>query len=202
MSLFGQSRKASGIWGQPFLVHSQRTNANNSDVSTADTIKRMQSIARQHASHPNVVGATRHALSRGARSQRDICSAIYYWCRHNIQFSEDESLMYQHLGLSPNLDAELLIPPGTLLAMNPPTGDCDDFCMLIASMLLNCGIQSKFVTVAADNAEPWKYSHVYVCAVLADEGGQSMCLDAGNRLNMIPPGWEPSGVFKKAIWHV
>ena len=91
--------------------------------------------------------------------------------------------------------------PPVLLSMPVPMGDCDDFTLLIASQLLCAGIHPYFVTVAADANDPRKFSHIYVCARLEDEGGY-MCLDAGNRMSAIPAGWEISGVTRKAIWRV
>jgi hypothetical protein len=67
-------------------------------------------------------------------------------------------------------------------------------------MLLAAGMPAYYVTVAADRADPQKFSHIYVCTELRDEGAY-MCLDTGNRYT-VPPGWEPAGVARKAIWTV
>lgn len=162
----------------------------------------MRKLAHQYANDPHVIAVTMQALSGGVRSQRDIASALFYWLRSNIQFVEDEQLMYEQLGVEPaRLDKELLIVPPVLLSMPQPMGDCDDFSLLLASMLLCAGIHPYFVTVAADPEDERKFSHIYVCACLRDEGA-FMCLDAGNRLQMVPPGWEPSKITRKAIWAV
>jgi hypothetical protein len=68
-------------------------------------------------------------------------------------------------------------------------------------MLLNAGLRPYFVTVAADKNLPRKFSHIYVCVRLEDEDGY-LCLDAGNRLLGVEPGWEIDSVTRKAIWHV
>lgn len=197
-----QLRRGGNVWGQPIAVRRARTNPFNNDVSTAATIRAMSQVARQCANDPLVVAATVGALSGGASTQRMAASAIFHWVRSNIRFVEDEQLMYEQFGIAPaELDKELLIVPPVLLAMPEPMGDCDCFSMLLASMLLCAGITPYFVTVAADAQEPRKFSHVYVCACLRDEGTH-MCLDAGNRLSMVPPGWEASEVTRKAIWAV
>jgi hypothetical protein len=189
-------------WGQPITVLSERTNPFNNDVSTAATVRVMGRLARVYAGDPQVMYATGEALSTGVRSQRDAASAIFYWIRGNISFIEDEQLMYEELGIQPkHLDKELLIVPPVLLSMPRPMGDCDDFSLLMASMLLCAGIQPYFVTVAADAEEPERFSHIYVCACLMDEGTH-LCLDAGNRFAMVPPGWESSKITRKAIWAV
>ena len=197
-----QLRRGGNVWGQPIAVRRARTNPFNNDVSTAATIRAMSRVARECANDPLVVQATGQALSAGAYSQRMAASAIFHWVRSHITFVEDEELMYKQFGIAPaELDKELLIIPPVLLAMPEPMGDCDCFSMLLASMLLCAGITPYFVTVAADAEEPRKFSHVYVCACLRDEGTH-MCLDAGNRFSMVPPGWEASEVTRKAIWAV
>jgi len=111
--------------------------------------------------------------------------------------------LYDELGIPPeDLDKELLIIPPVLLRMPVPMGDCDDFSLLIACMALEAGIRPYFVTVAADKTEPQRFSHIYICVRLEDEG-RHMCLDAGNRLMAIPPGWEPTtNISRKAIWAI
>lgn len=193
-----------GIWGRPVALLSHRTNRYDSDVSTAATIADMRRLAREYSHDPSVAAALGSALSRSGvtAAHRDIAHAIFYWVRANVRFVEDETLLYQQLGVSlDDLDKELLIVPPVLLAMPVPMGDCDDFSVLIASMLLCAGLRAYFVTVAADEGDPQKFSHVYVCAELADEGTH-LCLDAGNRLAAVPAGWESSKVWRKAVWSI
>jgi hypothetical protein len=190
------------FWGKPVFIDSARTNPFNSDVSTAATIAIMRRLAHQYANDPTVCAATSAALAGGAYTQRDIAGAIFYWVRNNVKFVEDETLLYGQLGVAPaNLDKELLIVPPVLLSMPEPMGDCDDFSLLTVSMLLNAGLRAFFVTVAADPADPHKFSHIYVCAELADEGTY-LCLDPGNRISGIPPGWEAERVTRKAVWAI
>lgn len=197
-----QLRPGGNVWGQSVSVQSTRTNPWNNDVSTRDTIRIMGSLARQYAGDPHVIAATAQALSAGARTHRQIASAIFYWVRRNVRFVEDEQLMYQEFGIQPQyLDKELLIIPPLLLSMPEPMGDCDDFSLLLASMLLCAGLKPYWVTVAADKNDLRKFSHIYVCVSLQDEGTH-MCLDAGNRLQMVPPGWEENKVTRKAIWPI
>jgi len=190
------------VWGQPIAVLSERTNPFNNDVSTRATIDIMRKLAHQYSHDPSVAAATAQALAGGVNSQRDIASAIFYWVRGNIRFVEDETLMYEQLGIAPlHLDKELLIIPPVLLAMPVPMGDCDDYSLLLASMLLCAGIEPYWVTVAAEQDDIRKFSHIYVCVYLSDEQTH-MCLDPGNRFPMVPAGWEASQVTRKAIWQV
>ena len=192
------------IWGGPIAVRSRRTDPWSSDISTADTIGILRSLVRQYARDASVYLANFQALSAlsPAASQRDIACAIFHWVRSRVRFIEDEQVMYEQLGVAPDeLDKELLIVPPTLLSMPQPMGDCDDFALLIACQLACAGIQSYFVTVAADATDPKKFSHIYNCARLEDEGAY-LCLDAGNRMAAVPPGWEIQKPMRKAIWTV
>ena len=191
-----------GIWGGPAVVLQTLTNRFNSEVSTRDTVRVMARLAHEYSTHPFVVGATQHALTERVGSERDIACAIFRWARSKVHFVYDETLLYEQLGVAPeDLDTELLIVPPLLLRMRPPQGDCDDFSLLIASMLLCARMRPYFVTVAADKAEPMKFSHIYVAVELRDEGSH-MALDAGNRLRGVQPGWELPTVTRKAIWRI
>ena len=201
---FATADRSTHFWGNPIAIERARTNRFNSDVSTADTIGILRTLAHRYKGDPFVQMANAQALSYlgSAPSDRDVACAIFYWVRSNIRFVEDEQVMYGQLGVMPeDLDKELLIVPPTLLSMPEPMGDCDDFSLLIACQLLNAGVRPFFVTVAADPNDRRKFSHIYVCAELADEGTY-LCLDAGNRMHQVPPGWELQSVSRKAIWNV
>lgn len=200
----GSSSVRPTVWGHPVSIQSQRTDRYNNDVSTVATVRILRRLAHQYANDPSVLAANAdamRALHAGA-SQRARACAIFYWIRHRVRFVEDESLLYEQLGVAPeNLDKELLIVPPVLLRMPVPMGDCDDFSLLAAVMAMAAGIRAYFVTVAADAEDPAKFSHIYVCVYLSDEDAY-LCLDAGNRMHMVPPGWESSGVTRKAIWAI
>jgi transglutaminase-like putative cysteine protease len=116
--------------------------------------------------------------------------AIYWYVKRHLTFCSDESLLAAQFGLGP--DKELLISPLVLLQMPTPMGDCDDYSLLLASLLKALLVPVKFVSVAVDEAEPWRFSHVYVKAMV--DGGW-LALDASHGSY---PGWEYGGkVFKQ-----
>jgi transglutaminase-like putative cysteine protease len=194
-----------GAFGRPVTIQRKVTNRWNSDVSTVDTIRILRRLARQYATDPYVEYAVAEATSRlGANvSDRQIACALFYWVRQTVSFVEDETLLYEELGVAPeNLDKELLIVPPLLLQMPQPMGDCDDFSLLLAAMALAADLRAYYITVAADASDPQKFSHIYVCVELADEGSH-LCLDAGNRYQAVPPGWEEcTHIHRKAIWRI
>jgi hypothetical protein len=200
-----QYSRGGGVWGRPVIVQHTKTNRYDHEKAVVDTIKILKDQARAHATHPCITAANMDACAqlRPDASQREIASAIFYWIRGKLHFVEDEAIMYHQLGIRPEeLDKELLITPPVLLSMPVPMGDCDDYSLLTASMALNSNIQPYYVTIAADpNESPQKFSHIYVCVRLADEN-KYMCLDAGNRYQNIPPGWETQKCTRKAVWKI
>jgi hypothetical protein len=196
---------AGSVWGRPVHIQRTRTNRYDNDVAVRDTIRILSEQARNHANDPSVHWAVAQACARLPldASERDIAGAMHHWVRAHIRFVEDETLLYSQLGIRPEeLDKELLITPPVLLGMPQPMGDCDDYSLLLASMALAAGIQPYYVTVAADPYEsPQKFSHIYVCVRLEDEDGY-LCLDAGNRYQAVPPGWETGKCTRKAVWRI
>ena len=116
-------------------------------------------------------------------------------------FVEDETILANELGYSVDPNQELLIAPETLLSMPIPQGDCDDFSTLIATLLLAFNLPAWFVTVAIDNVQPWRFSHVYVRTYLSDTR-EEMVMDCSHGRFA---GDEPAKkyqIFRKVEWLV
>lgn len=182
-------------------VQTVHTNGMNSDVSVRDTIHLMASIARASARSMLIAQAIKDAIKDldSRASDAEICRAIFYWIKSHISFVEDETTN-QYLGMTSEQanDTELLITPESLLSMNHPQGDCDDFSTLCASMLLALGFHCAFVTIAADSTMPKMLSHVYVKAWLEDEN-RGLYMDCSHGP---VPGWEHSAYTRKVEWGI
>lgn len=183
----------------PSTYSSVLTNPNSSDISTRDTIQQMVRLAKAYSTDPTVQSAVASATSYlpiDAPSS-EVVEAIYDWIKANIQFVEDESVLAEVFGYG--ADKELLLTPPRLLTMPSPAGDCDDYSTLLASMLIgsdsNVGV--SFVTVAVDDSQPNRFSHVYVLASLPC--GESVPLDASHGQY---PGWEAEGIYRKQVWKI
>jgi len=98
----------------------------------------------------------------------------------------------------PALGVEIPPLPRDLLALPVPVaqGDCDDYSMLAASMLLAEGIPCAFVTVAADSRDPSQFSHVYV---VSRRGGARIPIDASHGPSV---GWETPEFYRRSEWPV
>jgi hypothetical protein len=83
--------------------------------------------------------------------------------------------------------------------MRKPKEDCDGFTMLICAMLRALLVESYIVTVAADPADPSRWSHVFVMAKLPD--GTSIPLDCSHGAF---PGWmvPAEHIFRWQAWHL
>lgn len=72
------------------------------------------------------------------------------------------------------------------------SGDCDDKCILIASMLESIGYPTRFVAVGF---QPNQYSHVFV---EARPYGDWIALET---TNPVPMGWKPPNVRSRMVVH-
>lgn len=150
----------------------------------------MATIVRSSACSPHVKRAVASALFSlrpwELHDERKVIRAIWYWVKGTVKFVPDESVVAETFGIPLHLvEQELLITPDRLLTMRQPRGDCDDFSMLIATMLECVGIPADLVAIKADTEQQWRYSHVYVRAILRD--GSRLPLDASHGPM---PGWE------------
>lgn len=160
----------------------------------------MISVAKQSANDGIVIAATEMALGTSPinASAREKVAAIYQWIQSNVRFVQDNEALQELFGLNES-QADLIIAPARLLTMPKPSGDCDCFSTLLASMLLaadeNIGVY--FVTTASDATQPKHFSHVYVMAELPC--GEIVPLDASHGSY---PGWETNEIYRKQIFAV
>ena len=189
------------FWGTPIRLDVRPTDPMNTDTSTIDTIHQMIALAKSSANTPvinSVVNSLLVTLPHNY-TNRDIARAIWWWVKSHVTFVTDEEILASQLGYEKDPHQELLIAPETLLAMPTPAGDCDDFSTLVASLLLCAQIPCSFVTIAVDEVEPNRFSHVYTKCYLADEG-QFMIMDVSHGSI---PGWETQRhIFRRMEWSV
>lgn len=174
------------------------TNPHNSDVSAQDTAQWMYQLAQGYQGHPVVLWAVSDALKRIPQSATDETRlrALYYWVKRHVEYIPDENVLAE-IGSDKVWDRELLLTPDQLLIMPKPMGDCKNNSLLIASMLGAMKVPYRFVTVAADDKEPNRLSHIYVKAFDSDKDCW-FTLDAGVEKKY--PGWEISTPHRKIEW--
>ena len=111
---------------------------------------------------------------------------IYDFVLMNFQYRQDP--------IGPLGAKEMLIPPAQMLAIR--AGDCDDLSMLMAALLGSVGIETHFVTVAADPNSPEDFSHVYAEALL---DGRWISVDVARPDAAF--GLSPQHYFRKKVWN-
>lgn len=147
---------------------------------------------------PQVLNGTFPPTGENARAA--IC-AVYHYVSSRLQFVHDEdtgsvfSRICERTGFPL---AETLQRPVDISTAAVKQGDCDDFAMYAACLLMAVGIkQVAFVTVAADSRDPSRWSHVYVCAYADDVGRVPIDCSHGPEC-----GWEKEGVYRRKEWMV
>lgn len=177
--------------GRALFTIEQRPAGNDDEANTAQTVGRMVEYIREDSLHPIV---RRAALDATRNAGADVRLSIHPWIRSHVRFVDDAELA-KEITDDP-LSAEVLVRPVDLLTMPRPAGDCDDQSMLCAAMLRALGVRTWLKTIAADPADPSRYSHVYV---IADGPGGPMSVDASHGPY---PGWEARAVGKTKLWPV
>lgn len=166
--------------------------------ATAETIGIMADMVRQDSQSPIVRQAARAAAAgiNGADARR-LIESVFWWIRRHVALTQDSDIAQGIAGLSSTPEeTEVLIRPADLLAMPQPAGDCDDHSMLAAAMLTALGIPAALRTIAADPADPSRYSHVYVMAQ-TPQGYIAVDASHGPR-----PAWEAPAVGKSTTWEL
>lgn len=164
------------------------------ETATAQTITLMAAYAYEDSRNPIVRRAAYEAIGQ-AKDERAQLAALHRWIRAKVRFIEDSELS-RPFSRDPEAD-EVLVRPVDLLTMPAPAGDCDDFSMLTAAMLLAIGIRPEYVTICADPSDPDHYSHVYVLAYLPD--GSTVPMDTSHGPE---PRWQARNHGKMRTWRI
>lgn len=183
----------SGIhaWRQPVRLSGVQL-PENGDEQTAFTVSLMGKLAAIDAGSDAVQSVSRQLA---AGNSIDYARNVYDFVRGTLRFKRDEELAQGIEGWGPVV--EVLVRPVDMLSMEPAEGDCDDFSMLVASLLLAGGIDCSFACVGADPLEPDRFSHVYV---LAHPAKGDISIDASHGPYF---GWEaPNNLGKFESWRV
>jgi hypothetical protein len=120
------------------------------DAGTAATIAAMRQLIDEGKKDPEVYELARTILRRARVPAFDLVGearAIYEAVRRNMRFTRDIR------------GKETLHSARELVRLR--MGDCDDYCILLCSMLESIGHGTHIVTVANDERDPQTFTHVY-----------------------------------------
>lgn len=175
----------------PFLL------SDDPDQQVSETIALMRQYAVEDSTAPLIQQEARGALvaSPGATPEQ----AVFGWVKGRTSFLPDEATAAPISVPTDTPVVEVLIRPVDLAAMCTGggcqrAGDCDDFSMYGAALLLALGRQVSFVTVAADPMAPGRFSHVYLASYA---NGQRVPLDISHGPYV---GWETPNYTRRQEW--
>lgn len=173
------------------------------DQQVEEVIGLMRGYTEADYRTPQVSAQAAQAIAYGGGA--DPVQAVFNHVKGQMSFVRDEVIA---MPMQPNHDVpivEVLVRPVDMATMCAGgqcrrMGDCDDYSMYAAALLMNLGVDVSFVTLAADPADPARYSHVYVAAYPEGRGGPRVALDVSHGKYA---GWEAADQFgKKREWPV
>ena len=158
----------------------------------------MADYIRKCVEDPQVQAAADYAWRRFGAGSADPamkCWGVFWWVKHCVKFRLDEATLFR---IGETNQQDFLTAPDVLLRMKDPAEDCDGFTMLGGSMLMALGVPVVIATVAANESEPTRWSHVFLCAMLP--GGRVLPLDLSHGPG---PGWmvPPERIFRWQAWN-
>lgn len=149
-----------------------------------ETFKKIIYLVRDSQENPRYTYQLRDwarmiAREYGAETQDELIFAVYDWTKNNMVYVNDPA--YNELIHS----AEVLMRRH--FELGELSGDCDDFTILICSLLLQLGIPCKARMVKLKQRDgSYQFAHIYPMARAAN--GQWYALDATEKRRQL--GWE------------
>jgi transglutaminase-like putative cysteine protease len=147
-------------------VRVQRGTLPGGDAGTVRTLGMMRELVRQGARSLAVRNTAIDVIrSAGVRAHDTLgeVRALYTWVRDRVRFVGDP------------VGVELL--QGAPYTLQSRSGDCDDYAILLGSMLQSIGVpvDVRFKVIGANPSRPRSFSHVYL--TVKDQRGRVIPLD-------------------------
>lgn len=176
----------------------------DADGQVEATIALMCGYVLEDQGNPLILDAVRQSGALATANPMEKIECVYRWVQSHMSFVPDENtaaMFGADVGQRDGQVVEVLVRPIDHVDIykrnGRSSGDCDDYSMLVAAMLLASGVECAFVTVAADARDITAYSHVYVAA---DVNGVRVPVDASHGKAV---GWECANMYgKRADWPV
>jgi hypothetical protein len=150
------------------------------DTQVAQTIHRM----RRHVIEDSTSAPIQRDAAGIQASGADPVSGTFWHVKNRVGFRQDEQLAEPLRRFLDGDVVEVLIRPRDLAQMDTPLEDCDGYSSYGPAILRALGVPCNFVTVAADNREPGRFSHVYAACY---PNGERVALDSSHGPY---PGWD------------
>jgi len=168
------------------------------DAQTEAVVAMMSRYATEDATSAEIRRDVQTLMAERVPGDEPV-DAVFWWVKRHLAFVRDEqtAIPFQSMAGPGSVVVETLVRPRDMSVMigGSPQGDCDDFSMYTAALLINLGIGASFVTVAADPGSD-DYSHIYVAAY---PGGRRVAMDTSHGT---APGWETKKGKRVREWPV
>lgn len=154
------------------------------------TLALMSKYAVEDAQTETIQRDVKAVRDMAARAGGRLSDSVWQYVRGRVKFVRDEELIASagaRLRGSDDVPViEVLVRPVDMSGggVAARLGDCDDFAMWAASILVALGVPCSWVVMAGDRRDPDRYSHVYVAAY---ENGERVAIDASHGTSA---GWE------------
>jgi len=149
------------------------------DAGTDATVKEMEKMIRDGVKDP-LIRETAIGIVRGLPGKDYLGEIfrIYNWVKQNVRFTRDP------------VSLELL--QSAMRTLKGKVGDCDDYTVLLSTLLQSLGHATRIKTIATRAGE---YHHVYPEVKYRDEW---IPLDATQKQASL--GWEPPNITRQKIY--
>lgn len=159
------------------------------DAGVEQTVELMRRLIDRGVTDPELRALTIKILRDSGAPPHDPLAkadAIYSWVHTNIYFVNDPVD-------SDGDPKETLSPARDILQFGG--GDCDDFAVLMSTLLQIAGFQTHIVTVASDPRDPGQFTHVYPEVEI---DGAWIPVDAARPGAHF--GLAPEHVYRRKVW--
>jgi len=168
----------------------------DADAQVERTIARMCQYALEDSQTFLIRQDSQVALRYGGGNPLE---GVFHLVKGRMKFQQDVDTAAHLPNIDPDEVVEVLIRPVDVALAHREMGgvieDCDGYSMYCASLLLALGIPCCYATVAADNEDTSRYSHVYVVAYPTINGQvYRVPMDTSHGQY---PGWEVPNEFDK-----
>lgn len=167
------------------------------DAQVAATIARMRQYVMEDACSPAIRELSMQLAREAGGSESRYIGAVWQYVHNLIEFQSDEKTAAD-VGIDwGGVPVEVLIRPVDIVTSHYKVGDCDDFTMMAACLLVCAGVKVRAVTIAAEEDQPDTFSHVYLAVY--PKLGTRVPFDASHGQRC---GWESPRIYRIQEWEI
>jgi len=170
-------------------MHAYTMSLADGDAGTAQTIREMRRLIEQGKKDPDI-----HTLA--AKILRDACVlAEYAPAGEMLAVKAVYDSVMRNIRYTPDVTGKETLH-GAIDIVRLRIGDCDDFTILICSLLETIGKTTRIVTISSHSDDPKQFSHVFPEVYVSDRGW--IPLDVARKAAAFAKG--PEHYYRRREW--